>query len=107
MPAEREVLEVSGRTTVVVWTGDTRTVEEAMVGFSCSSKRTMSRTCISVPVRPLRWYEEQATGDGPVTPSRQILKLVLNAPVPPWMKRAAHVDGSGWRRSIVRTAWPT
>src|SRR3954447_8543526 len=100
MPAEGEVLEVSGRTTVVVWTGDTRVWDALIVGFSCSSKRTMSRTCISEPL--LRAYAEHATPIGPVTPSRQILKLVLNAPVPPWMKRAANVDGSGWRRSIVR-----
>ena len=39
-----------------------------------------------------------------VIPSRQILSVVLNAPLPPLMKRGAKSDGSGCRRSLLRIA---
>src|SRR6266498_1949036 len=78
--------------------GDTGVTLVVTVAFSCSSKRTTSA---------MARFELLAAAPAPVLvqapieiPSRQILRLVLNAPVPPLMKRAAQPEGSGWRRSI-------
>ena len=64
-------------------------------GFSCSSKRIISATGIALDLF--------ASAQLPLPKaSRQIVRLVAKAKRPPWMKRAANVEGSGCRRSIVR-----
>ena len=49
-------------------------------------------------------FAETQPAAAAVAASRHIVYSVWNAAVPPSMKRAANVDGSGCRRSIVRLA---
>src|SRR5207237_2884555 len=71
------------------------------VAFSCSSKRTTSAILMSEFDAAATPAPEHAPT---VIPSRQTLSLVLNAPVPPLMKRGTKSDGSGCRRSLLRIA---
>ena len=76
--------------------------------FSCSSNRTSSmivRAEFDVGTGGAGAVEQSVPDPilDPI-PSRQIWKVVLKPPVPPWIQRAAKVFGSGCRRSMVRLA---
>src|SRR5437764_10997256 len=87
-----EYAPVSGMPGAPGGAGDTPPWKVVTVAFSCSSKRTTSRIARFELLIAAMPAPEQAPM---VMPSRQILKLVLNAPVPPLMKRAAQTVGSG------------
>src|ERR1043165_8773872 len=98
-----EYAPVSGMPGAPGGAGETPPGAFRIVAFSCSSKRTTS----AIGMFELLLARMPAPVQAPIVmPSRQILKFVLNAPVPPLMKRAAHAVGSGWRRSIVRGTMP-
>ena len=80
VPLAVDVRDVSGNVIVAGTDGEMMMPPLKVIGFSCSSKRTIS-------VMARNPFEEggvvQVTG--PVRPSRQILKSVLNDVAPPWM----------------------
>src|SRR5438477_378940 len=80
-------------------TGETSRCGLKMVGFSCSSKRTSSVmprfALLATPAQLVGVTPLRTLLVGPVTPSRQMRKLVLNAETPPSIQRAANRDGSG------------
>src|SRR2546430_2634846 len=86
-----EYAPVSGRPGAPGGAGETPPGALTIVAFSCSSKRTTSATARFELLTAAMPAPEHAPM---VMPSRQILKLGLNAPVPPLIKRGAGDGGA-------------